>query len=64
MGKIVQRRIRRQGKGTNQVADINAAVATNRAKDGDDADTATSTRQRLRIVQRGGRTTVSEEISE
>lgn len=64
MRKIVQRRIRRQGKRTSLVADINAVVATNSAEDGDGADTATSNRQGLRIVQRRGRATVSEETNE
>jgi hypothetical protein len=58
MRKIVNRRIRRQGKGGSVVADVNAVVTGNVGKAG--RTTAESTRQRIRIVQRNGHTEVSE----
>lgn len=60
--KVVQRRIRHEGEGVNVAADVNAVVVTNTGTGG--AKTSTSKRQRVRVVQRGGRTEVSEPPSE
>jgi hypothetical protein len=54
--KLIQRRIRRQGKGVDLVGDVNAAIAGNVGERG--GTTRTSSSQR--IVQRSGRTVVSE----
>ena len=62
MRKVVQKRIRHSGDGINLVADVNAVVATTVAKAG--GETGASRRQSLRIVQRGGRTDVTEERPE
>lgn len=58
MRKILNRRIRRQGKGGTLAADVSAVVAGNVGKPGR-TTTAGSKRQVLRIVQRKGRTEVS-----
>lgn len=60
--KVVQRRIRHEGDGVNVAADVNAVVSTNSGGRG--AKTTTSRRQRLRVVQRGGRAEVSERTGE
>ncbi|HTJ76420.1 MAG TPA: hypothetical protein VL337_13775 [Acidimicrobiales bacterium] len=61
MGKIVQKRVRRSGKGVNVVADVNAVVATST---GGGATSATK-RQSISIVQRNGRAVVREtEVTE
>jgi hypothetical protein len=57
MRKIVNRRVRRQGKAGTLAADITAVVAGNVGEPG--RTTAGSKRQTLRIVQRRGRTQVS-----
>jgi hypothetical protein len=58
MRKIVQKRIRRSGRGVNVVADVNAVVAaTTGEKDG---VTAATKRQSISIVQRNGKTEVAE----
>jgi hypothetical protein len=54
--KLIQRRIRRQGKGVDLIGDVNAAIAANVGERG--GTTRTSSSQR--IVQRSGRTVVSE----
>jgi len=59
MRKIVQKRIRHSGDGVNVVADVNAVVATTVSKAG--GATGASRRQSVRIVQKGGRTEVTEE---
>ena len=55
--KIVQRRVRGQGDGVNVAADVNAAVIGSVNESGA-AHTKASSSQRL--VQRNGRTVVSE----
>jgi high-affinity K+ transport system ATPase subunit B len=55
MRKIVQKRIRRSGKGVNVVADVNAVVATSTG-----GATSAGKRQSISIVQRNGRTEVTE----
>ena len=62
MRKIVQRRIRRSGRGINLVADVNAVIATNTSKAG--GRTATSSCQSLRVHQSDGHAEVIEERSE
>lgn len=57
--KIIQRRIRRQGKGVNAVGDLNAVISAN-VNEGS-SRSHVSTRSRQRIVQRSGRTEVKEE---
>jgi hypothetical protein len=58
MGKIVQKRIRRSGKGVNVVADVNAVVATSTGEPGGTA--AATKRQSISIVQRNRKTEVTE----
>ena len=58
MRKIVQKRIRRSGKGVNVVADVNAVVAASTGESG--GATAATKRQSISIVQRNGRTEVTE----
>jgi hypothetical protein len=60
--KVVQKRIRRTGDGVNIVADVNAAVAATVGKS--DGVAATTRRQSVTIVQRNGRTEITEEHSE
>ena len=62
MRKVVQKRFRHSGDRLNIVADVNAAVATNAGKAG--GVTGTRRRQSVSIVQRNGRTVVTEEHSE
>jgi hypothetical protein len=57
--KIVNRRIRRSGKGWNLAADIDAVVSSNTNRSG--SKSRVSTRQRSRIVQRSVR---GEEVKE
>ncbi len=58
MRKVFQKRIRHSGDGVNVVADINAVVASTTGKKG--AGAAVSKRQSIRVVQKGGRTEVTE----
>jgi hypothetical protein len=60
--KVVQKRFRHSGDGVNVVADVNAAVAATVGKPG--AVTATTRRQSVSIVQRNGRTEITEQHSE
>lgn len=62
MGKITRKNIRKSGGGVNVVADLNAVVAASAERRGQ--RTGTSNRQRVRIVQRDGHTTVIEENDE
>lgn len=62
MRKIVQKRVRRSGDGVNIVADVNAVVAASVGKK--DSTTGATTRQSVSIVQRNGRTEITEEHSE
>jgi hypothetical protein len=55
MGKIVQKRVRRSGKGVNVVADVNAVVATSTG-----GATSATKRQSISVVQRNGRAVVRE----
>ena len=52
--KVIRKRIRKQGKGTNLAADVNVVVSSNV----NDPGSRASARSRQRIVQRSG--TVSE----
>ncbi len=54
--KIIQRRLRHRGGGVDVVGDVNAVVAANVNEPG--GNSSVSSRQR--IVQRDGRTVVSE----
>lgn len=56
--KIINKAVRHQGDGTNAAGDVNAAVAANVGEQG--SETAVSSRQSTRIVQRSGRTEISE----
>jgi hypothetical protein len=58
MRKIVQKRLRRTGKGVNVVADVNAVVAATTGESGGSA--RATKRQSISIVQRNGRTEVTE----
>ncbi len=58
MRKIVNRRIRRQGQAGNVVADVTAVVAGNTG--GTARVTAQSGGKKIEIVQRDGRTEVTE----
>jgi len=58
MRKILNRRIRRQGKAGSVVADVTAVVSGNVGGSG--RTEAGSSSRKLRIVQRKGRTEVSE----
>lgn len=49
MRKVIRRRVRRQGKGVNLVADVNMTVATSEAGE------AATSRQEVKIVQRASR---------
>jgi len=62
MRKVVSKRVRRSGNGVNIVADVNAVVAATVATS--DEVTAQTGRQSVSIVQRNGRTEVTEEHSE
>jgi tellurite resistance protein len=57
--KVIERRIRRQDKGVNAAADMHAVVAANVGKGS--SHSHVSSRSRQRIVQRSGRTHVTEE---
>lgn len=61
INKIIQRRIRRDKDGVNVAADVNAAVAAN-VNESKSQHTHVSSHQR--IVQRDGRTVVSEQRTE
>ena len=58
--KIIQRSIRSSRGGVNAVGDIDAVISANVGKGG--GSSHLSTRSRKRIVQRSGRTEVSEEF--
>jgi|GEM_PF-3641365 len=58
MGRTVNRRIRRQGRNGSVVADVQAVVSTNTGASAE--VTATSGSQKVRIVQRNGKTEVTE----
>jgi len=62
MRKVVNKRIRRSGNGVNIVADVNAVVAATVGTS--DGVTARTSRRSVSIVQRNGRTEVTEEHSE
>jgi len=62
MRKVVNKRIRRSGDGVNVVADVNAVVAATVGTSG--GVTAKTSRQSVSIVQRNGRTEITEEHSE
>jgi hypothetical protein len=57
--KIIQRRIGHHGKAVNAVGDVNAVISAN-VNEGS-SHSHVSTRSRQRIVQRSGRTKVTEE---
>jgi len=61
VARIVRKRIRRSVDGVNLVADVNAVVATSSATN---VGTGATSRQSVRIVQKDGRTEVTEERSE
>jgi hypothetical protein len=58
----VVKKIRRSGDGVNVAADINAVVATSVGKSGGGA--AVSRRQSVSVVQKNGRTEVTEVTEE
>jgi hypothetical protein len=64
MRKIVQKRVRRSGKGINVVADVNAVVSATVGEAGAGGATSATKRQSVSIVQRNGRTEVTESSSE
>lgn len=57
--KIIQRRIRHQGKAVSALGDVNAVISANVSEGS--SHSRVSTRSRQRIVQRSGRTKVTEE---
>jgi hypothetical protein len=57
--KIIRRRSRHQGKGVDAAGDVNAVISAN-VNEGS-SHSHVSTRSRQRIVQRSGRTKVTEE---
>jgi len=57
MVKIVKKRVRRSGGGVNLVADVNAVIASSRGSTG---HVRASSRRSVRIVQKDGRTEVTE----
>jgi hypothetical protein len=62
MRKVVRKRVRHSGDGLNVVADVNAVMAATVGKG--DGTTAATTRQSVSIVQRNGKTEVTESRSE
>jgi hypothetical protein len=58
--KIISRRIRHRGGGVDAVGDINAAISANVGERGQ----STSVSSHQRVVQRSGRTVVSESKKE
>ena len=50
--RVIRERIRRSSEGTNVVADVNGVIAANVGERG--ARTSTSSRSKVRIVQRAG----------
>jgi hypothetical protein len=61
--KVVQKKVRRSGDGLNIAADVNAVVATSSSSTAG-GGASVSRKQSVRIVQKNGRTEVTEEISE
>lgn len=59
MRKVVRKRVRRTEGGVNIVGDVNAVVASHARRGA--GEVGASARQRVRIVQRNGRTLVTEE---
>jgi hypothetical protein len=57
--KVIERRILRQGKGINAAGDVHAVISANVSEGS--SRSHVSTRSRQRVVQRSGRTQVSEE---
>jgi hypothetical protein len=57
--KVIKRRLRREGDGMNVAADVNAVVSANVGERGRSVS-RTSSRQRTQVVQRSGKTVVSE----
>jgi hypothetical protein len=57
--KVIERRIRREGKGVNAVGDVSGVISANVGQGS--SRTHVSTRSRQRVVQRSGRTHVTEE---
>jgi hypothetical protein len=57
--RVVHKRIRHKGKGVNALADLNAVIAANVGETG--SKSHISSRSKQRIVQRSGRTEVTEE---
>jgi hypothetical protein len=60
--KVIHRRIRSARKGVNAAGDVNAVISVNTSEPG--STSHVSSRQRTRIVQRGGRTEVYEHESD
>ena len=60
MRKIVNRRIRRQGRSGSVVADVSVVISGNVGGRGGGDRTVASRRQKVRIVQRKGRTDLRE----
>ena len=60
--KVINKRIRRSGKGYNVAADINAVVSSNVGERG--RRSKVSSRQRTRIVQRSSQDTSGKEVKE
>jgi hypothetical protein len=57
--RIIERRIRQQGKGVNAAGDVHAVISANVGEGS--SHTHVSSRSRQRIVQRSGHTEVFEE---
>lgn len=60
--KIIDKAVRHRGGGSEIVGDVNAVVSANVGEKG--SRNAVSSRRRTRIVQRNGRTEISETTSE
>jgi hypothetical protein len=60
--KVINKQIRRSGKGVDFVGDVNAVIAANTGRRG--TTSHVSSKQSTRVVQRGGRTEVFHDESE
>jgi hypothetical protein len=60
--KVINKAVRHQSDGVNAAGDVNAVVAANVGEKG--SETAVSSRQSTRIVQRSGRTEISESTTD
>lgn len=62
MRRVIRRRLEKNGQGRNVVGDIQGVIAANVGRRGQ--RTGVSTKSHVRVVQRGGRTEVTESCDE